>query len=71
MSYGLDEHEIKEIIQHHLNENPDLKYYMDNPYFDEFVELLLDGVSAAIEANSRQVIEDIERDISSKRRVFR
>lgn len=71
MSYGLDEYEIKEIIRRHLNENPDLKYYIDNPYFDEFVELLIEGVSAAIEANSRRVIEDIEQDISMKSRVFR
>ena len=62
MNYGLSIYQIKEIIQSELDKNPDLKYYINNQYFDEFISLLIDGISKAIVENSRKVIDDIERE---------
>lgn len=62
MIYGLSNSQVKGIIQNELDKNPDLKYYINNPYFDEFISLLIDGISKAIVENSRKVIDDIERE---------
>ena len=62
MNYGLSNSEVKGIIQNELDKNPDLKYYINNPYFDEFVSLLIDGISIAIEKNNRKIIDDIKRE---------
>ena len=71
MDYGLSEHQVKEIIQHELDNNPDLKYYINNQYFDEFVSLLLDGISKAIVASSNKVITNLERDIKRHSSVWK
>ena len=68
MQYGLRKHEIKEIINYSLNNNPDLKYYIDNDYFDEFMELLLEGICNAIEQNNKQIYSDIEQASRTRRR---
>ena len=59
--YGLRDNEIEKIIRSALNKNPDLKYYINNDYIDELISLLIQGVSKAIEENTKRVIEDIER----------
>ena len=66
--YGLKNYEVEKIIRHSLNKNPDLKYYIANDYIEELINLLVEGVSNAIEENNRKVIADIERDIKRKRR---
>lgn len=66
--YGLKDYEVERIIRHSLNKNPDLKYYIANEYIEELINLLVEGVSNAIEENNRKVIADIERDIKRKRR---
>ena len=71
MRYGLSEERIKSIIQEELDKNPDLKYYINNPYFDEFITLLLNGISKAIALQSKSVIEDINRDIRQKTSSWR
>ena len=68
MQYGLKDYELETIIRHSLNKNPDLKYYINNDYLDELISLLIEGVSQAIEENTRKVISDIEREIRLKRR---
>ena len=68
MQYGLKDYEVERIIRHSLNKNPDLKYYINNDYLDELISLLIEGVSQAIEENTRKVISDIEREILLKRR---
>ena len=68
MQYGLRNYEIEKIIRHSLNKNPDLKYYINNDYVDELVNLLVSGVSQAIEENTKKVISDIERELRLKRR---
>lgn len=66
--YGLKDYEVEKIIRYSLNKNPDLKYYIANDYIEELINLLVEGVSNAIEENNRKVIADIERDIKRKRR---
>ena len=68
MQYGLKDYEVERIIRHSLNKNPDLKYYINNDYLDELISLLIEGVSQAMEENTRKVISDIEREIRLKRR---
>ena len=63
MRYGLSESDVKSIIQGEFDRNPDLKYYINNPYFDEYMSLLIDGISKAIVENSKNVISDIEREL--------
>lgn len=66
MRYGLTQNEIKRIIQAELDTNPDLKYYIDNQYIDELLELLIEGISIAIMRNTETVIDRILREIKRK-----
>lgn len=66
MSYGLTEHELKRVILMELNHNPDLKYYINNPYLDELLDLLIDGITKAITANTQEVIHQIESETRRK-----
>lgn len=68
--YGMSESEIRRIILHELDKNPDLQYYINNPYFDEYVSLLIDGISKAIVENSRKVIDDVNNEIKRQQRVW-
>lgn len=62
MDRGLSEYQIKNIIQQELDKNPDLKYYINNPYIDELLSLLIEGVAKAVVENTREFINSIERD---------
>ena len=62
MDYGLDQSKIKELIMYHVEKNPDLKYYIDDDYIYELVEAIVEGVSVAIRANTREVFDQIERE---------
>ena len=64
--YGLNDYEVERIIRHSLNKNPDLKYYINNEYIEELLNLLIDGVSKAIEENTKKVISDIEHELRMK-----
>ena len=66
--YGLNDYEVERIIRHSLNKNPDLKYYINNEYIEELLNLLIDGVSKAIEENNNKVISDIEHELRMKMR---
>lgn len=67
MSYGLDHSAIRRIIIQSIERNPDLKYYVDNDYIYELVDAIVDGVSAAIEENTKTVIRQIERELRGRR----
>ncbi len=69
MKYGLSESEVKRIIQDELDKNPDLKYYINNPYFNEMLSLLIDGVSKAIICNGEKILNDIERELRNRNRL--
>ena len=53
MSYGLDKHELKKVITEKVEKNPDLKYYINDDYIYELVDAIVDGVSEAIEKNTK------------------
>ena len=63
ISYGLSKHQVRRLIVESLNKNPDLKYYINNDYFEEMIELLIDGICVAIEENNNKVIRDIEHQL--------
>ena len=69
MDYGFSEFDVKRVIQHELDKKPDLKYYINNPYFDEFIDLLIDGISIAIEKNNKRIIDDIDRELKMRMRA--
>ena len=68
MQYGLKDYEVEKIIRHSLNKNPDLKYYINNDYIEEMINLLVIGVSKAIEEDNKKIISDIERKLRMKAR---
>lgn len=57
--YGYPKEMICEIIKNRMKDNPDLKYYINNDYMDELVDLLIEGVAEAIEINTAKAIEDL------------
>lgn len=68
MQYGLKDYEVEKNIRHSLNKNPDLKYYINNDYIEEMINLLVIGVSKAIEEDNKKIISDIERKLRMKAR---
>lgn len=67
MAYGLDKRELKRIITENVEKNPDLKYYINDDYIYELVEAIVDGVSEAIEKNTKAVFRQLERELKGHR----
>lgn len=57
--YGYSKEMISEIIKNRLKDNPDLKYYINNDYIAELVNLLIDGIAEAIEINTAKAFDDL------------
>ena len=57
--YGYSKVMISEIIKNRLKDNPDLKYYINNDYIAELVNLLIDGIAEAIEINTAKAFDDL------------
>lgn len=57
--YGYSKEMISEIIKNRLKDNPDLKYYINNDYIAELVNLLIDGIAEAIEINTAEAFDDL------------
>ena len=57
--YGYSKEMISEIIKNRLKDNPDLKYYFNNDYIAELVNLLIDGIAEAIEINTAKAFDDL------------
>ena len=57
--YGHSTEMISEIIKNRLKDNPDLKYYINNDYIAELVNLLIDGIAEAIEINTAKAFDDL------------
>lgn len=57
--YGYSKEMISEIIKNRLKDNPDLKYYINNDYIDELVNLLIEGIAEAIEINTAKAFDDL------------
>ena len=64
--YGLSKYQARRLIEKSLNKNPDLKYYINNDYFEEIIELLIDGICDVIEENNEKVIRDIEHQLKTR-----
>ena len=67
MAYGLDKRALKKIITEKVEQNPDLKYYINDDYIYELVEAVVDGVSEAIEKNTKAVFRQLERELKGRR----
>ena len=67
MAYGLDKRELKKIITEKVEQNPDLKYYINDDYMYELVEAIVDGVSEAIEKNTKAVFRQLEHELKGRR----
>lgn len=61
--YGMSKSNIERTIRNSLNQNPDLKYYINNDYLEELMSLLISGISEAIEENNKKLIDDISRKL--------
>lgn len=59
--FGNDKDEIKRVIMYHQNQKPDLKYYINNSYIDELIDLLIEGISDAVARNTENVLQELER----------
>lgn len=61
MSKGLRKEQIERIIIASIEKNPDLKYYIDDEYVLELINLLIEGVSKSIEENNKKLMSDLLR----------
>ena len=57
--YGYSKEQICDIIKNRMNDNPDLKYYINNDYIDELVNLLIEGIAETIEVNTAKAMDDV------------
>jgi hypothetical protein len=61
--YGLRQEQLKGIILETMNSNPDLKYYVDDDYVLQLMDLMVEGVARAIEENTERVIDNITKEL--------
>lgn len=61
MYIGLRKSEIEAILRKKMEEEPNLKYYVDNDYIIRIVDLLIEGVAEAISRNNRELDSDLGR----------
>lgn len=63
--YGLRQEQLKRIILETMNSNPDLKYYVENDYVLQLMDLMAEGVARAIEENTEHVIDRVTRELKN------
>ena len=61
--YGLRQEQLKRIILETMNSNPDLKYYVEDDYVLQLMDLMAEGVARAIEENTEHVIDRVTREL--------
>ena len=61
--YGLRQEQLKSIIIETMNSNPDLKYYVDDDYVLQLMDLMVEGIARAIEENTERVIDNITKGL--------
>ena len=61
--YGLRQEQLKSIILETMNSNPDLKYYVDDDYVLQLMDLMVEGIARAIEENTERVIDNITQGL--------
>jgi len=57
---GLSEKEVSKIIRKHLNQNADLLIGIDDPEMTQLLDVLVEGVSKAIQENNEEIEEQLE-----------
>ena len=67
MKNGLRKYKIERKLHEKIDSNPDLKYYLDNEYVTEIIDLLIDGIGEVIEENNEALVNDIFRELRSQR----
>ena len=63
MRKGMSKYEIKRILEEKIESDPDLKYYLDNEYNINIIDLLVEGISEAFEKNNEKLMYDLLRHI--------
>lgn len=63
--YGLRQEQLKRIILENMNSNPDLKYYVEDDYVLQLMDLMAEGVARAIEENTEHVIDRVTRELKN------
>ena len=63
MSKGLSKEQVERIIISSIEIKPDLKYYIEDEYILELIELLIEGISQSIEENNERLISDLFRSL--------
>ena len=67
MKNGLRKYKIERKLHEKIDSNPDLKYYLDNEYVTEIIDLLIDGIGEVIEENNEAIMNDIFLELRSRR----
>lgn len=55
MSIGLSKNEVQRKLREKINEDPDLKYYVEDEYITKIIDLLIEGIGEVIEKNNETV----------------
>lgn len=61
--YGLDGYRLRSLVRNKLQEQPDLFYYIEDPYIEELADLILGCVIEVAEKNNKKFAEDIVEEI--------
>lgn len=55
MNIGLRRSEVENILREKLEEDPDLKYYVDNDYITRLIDLLIEGIEEVVIRNNKEI----------------
>lgn len=55
MNIGLRRREVENILREKLEEDPDLKYYVDNDYITRLIDLLIEGIEEVVIKNNKEL----------------
>ena len=59
MNIGLRRSEVENILREKLEEDPDLKYYVDNDYITRLIDLLIEGIEEVVIRNNKEIERQI------------
>lgn len=61
MNIGLRKYEIEDILMKKIENDPDLKYFIDDDATTRLIDLLVEGVAEAIDRNNRELDRQLRR----------
>jgi predicted house-cleaning noncanonical NTP pyrophosphatase (MazG superfamily) len=62
-AYGLDGYRLKSMVRDKLQEQPDLFYYIEDPYVEKVANLVLDCLIEVVEKNNEKFTEDLAEEV--------